>query len=514
MKSITVIFLLCSISVFSNAQLISTFELGSMTADAQLPLSNSASVAARERGTLWFGTARGLTRTTDDGASWTHYASAQTFDDKGISAIAVRGDTIWVAIGYSERRDGSTIQIGGGLHFSTNRGTTWTYVKQPMDTGTVDTLVYGINKIRALAVTVPEQNLTFDIAMTRNTVWIASFGGMFRKSTDQGKTWQRVILPPDGSRDRISPTDTLSFDLSPSSGRLGLQENLNHIAFSAYASDDSTIWVGTSGGINKSTDGGISWRKFTAQNQSRPISGNWVVAINEQRLKGKRIIWAATVNARDASERQGVSFSSDGGESWTTTLLGERAHNIEFRDSVVYVATNNGLFRSVDLGKAWIRTGSITDVTTRQRFASPTIYAAATKGDTLWISGSEGIAYTIDHPATPFGSTWKIFRTYEPVGSSSRTYAFPTPFSPDDEVVRIHYSTADKTVPVTIRIFDFAMIPTRTLIQNATRIGSIEHDEIWDGRDDFNRRVANGVYFYRIDIESTESIWGKIHVVQ
>ncbi len=293
-----------------------------------------------------------------------------------------------------------------------------------------------------------------------------------------------------------------------------MQENLNHIAFSVYASNDSTIWVGTSGGINKSTDGGISWRKFTAQNQTKPISGNWVVAINEQILPGKRILWAATVNTRDPNERQGVSFSIDGGETWSTTLLGERAHNIAFRDSIVYVATNSGLFRSVDIGKTWIRTGSITDEYSRQRFASPTIYAAATKGDTLWIGGSEGIAYTVDHPASPFGFQWKVHRTYEPVGSSARTYAFPTPFSPDDEVVRIHYSTGGKTVPVTIRIFDFAMFPVRTLIQNGVRSGNIEHDEIWEGRDDLNRRVANGVYFYRIDVENSESIWGKIHVVQ
>jgi len=513
-KQVSILILVHVISFTLNGQIINTFELGSPASDAGLPLSNSASVAVHDRGMLWFGTARGLSRTTNSGQTWTHFAGVPPFDYKGISAIATRGDTVWVAIGYSERRDGSTIQIGGGLHVSTDRGNAWSYVKQPMDSGTVDTLTYGINKIRALAVTVPEQNITFDIALTRNTVWITSFGGMFRKSTDHGRTWHRVILPPDGPIDRIAPTDTLNFDLSPSSGRLGLQENLNHIAFSVYASSDSTIWVGTSGGINKSTDGGISWRKFTAQNQLKPISGNWVVAINEQVLSGKRILWAATVNTRDANERQGVSFTSDGGETWSTTLLGERAHNIAFRDSIVYVATNNGLFRSADIGKTWIRSGSIVDLNTRQRFAYRTTYAVATKGDTLWMSGTEGIAYTVDHPSTPFGSLWKIFRTYEPVGSSGRTYAYPTPFSPDDEVVRIHYSTSGKTAPVTIRVFDFAMIPVRTIIENAVRSGDLEHDELWNGKDDFNRRVANGVYFYRVDIENKDSIWGKIHVVQ
>ena len=110
--------------------------------------------------------------------------------------------------------------------------------------------------------------------------------------------------------------------------------NLNHSVFSIYASDDTTIWVGTAGGINKSTDGGTSWRKFSHQNQAKPISGNFVVALKEQQLVNQRIIWAATVNAEDNNEIKGVSYSSDSGESWVTTLLGEFAHNIAFNDSI------------------------------------------------------------------------------------------------------------------------------------------------------------------------------------
>ena len=81
-------------------------------------------------------------------------------------------------------------------------------------------------------------------------------------------------------------------------------------------------------GINKSTDGGISWRKFSHQNQTHPISGDFVVAINEQHWDSLKIIWAATLNANDPDEVKGVSYSSDGGDTWSTTLLGEWAYNI------------------------------------------------------------------------------------------------------------------------------------------------------------------------------------------
>ncbi len=272
--------------------------------------------------------------------------------------------------------------------------------------------------------------------------------------------------------------------------------------------------MGTAGGINKSTDGGVSWRKFSHQNQTQPISGSFIVALNEQRWQGKRIMWAATVNAVDPSEVRGVSFSDDGGKTWKTTLLGEFAHNIAFKDSIVYVAADGGLYRSSDFGKNWIRSGTIYDATNLQRFSSTQINAVAVQGDIIWAGGIDGIAYTIDNAASPFGTLWKIFRTYEPVGITAKTYSYPSPFSPSNEVVRIHYGTMAQTRRVTIRIFDFGMNPVRTLIQNATRPRGIEQDEIWNGRDDNNRNVTNGVYFYRIELEGVEPMWGKIFVVQ
>jgi ligand-binding sensor domain-containing protein len=503
----------------ANSQITKRYQLNSGWTST-LPRTNSINDILVRKDSIWLGTEKGLSLTTNGGTSWTSFSNTGTFDNKGISAIAINENVLWVATGFSTKLNGESIQTGGGLHYSTDRGTTWFFIPQPVDIGTVDTLLYGNNKIRAMDVTVPQQNITFDIALTKKTVWTASWAGMLRKSSDLGKTWTRIILPPD-NLDSIRPTDSLNyiFDLSPSAGRLGLSANNNHLLFSVYASDDSTIWVGTAGGINKSVDGGISWRKFSHQNQVHPISGNFVVALKEQRWNNRRMMWAATVNANDPDEIKGISFTEDGGSTWKTALLGEWVHNIAVNDSgsIVYVATDNGLFRSSDVGESWTKSGSLFDSQNLQRFVSSECYGVGVKGDTVWFAGPEGTAYTIDSPSHKFGSVWHIFRTAEQVSAKNTTYAFPNPFTPSGEPVRLHYSVTTGNSAgqdVSIRIFDYAMLPVRTLIQKAPRLSGKEYDEIWNGRNDNNSIVANGVYFYRIEIGDQSPLWGKILVLR
>jgi len=55
----------------------------------------------------------------------------------------------------------------------------------------------------------------------------------------------------------------------------------------------------------------------------------------------------------------------------------------------------------------------------------------------------------------------------------------------------------------------------KTIIQNAPRNRTLEGaPEFWDGRDDGGNIVPNGVYIYRIDIDSNDPFFGKIIVMQ
>jgi len=59
------------------------------------------------------------------------------------------------------------------------------------------------------------------------------------------------------------------------------------------------------------------------------------------------------------------------------------------------------------------------------------------------------------------------------VGVQNQSYAYPNPFAPDDEPVRIHYSLKGQTAgtrEVSIYVLNFSMQPVRTLIQNAPRL--------------------------------------------
>jgi ligand-binding sensor domain-containing protein len=486
-----------------------------VTAGASLPISNSITDLVVKGDTIWLGTGKGLSRSVDRGATWKQYYQTTEFGEEDVSAIAVHKNEVWVATAHSVKRDDQYLPEGSGLHFSSDGGETWRSISQPRDAYNIDTLKYFDSKsiIRALGITTTINNITYDIAATDSAIWITSFAGMVRKSTDKGFNWKPVIIPPD-NLDKISPADSLVFDLSPSSGALGLRENLNHRAFSVFAENNSNIWIGTAGGINKSTDGGRSWIKYSHQNQLSPISGNFVVALCGQQSGLKKYIWAATVNANDPNEKRGISFSDDGGQSWKTALLGEFIHNIGAKDAVVYAVSDYGIFRTSDEGMTWARAGAIYDPFSRQTVRSAVFYSIGVVGDSVWFGGNDGIAITKDTPSSQFGLSWKVLRAYYPVGTLRKTYAYPNPFSPDDEAVRLHYSTPKSSARVTIHIFDFGMNLVRTVIENATRTGSGEHDEIWDGKDYNMNQIANGTYFYQVAIDNDEPMWGKILVIQ
>jgi len=531
LKKKLVIFVILSLSLVAQS-IPYSFNLGETKAvkqyktSSETPASNTIEqVLVDENGTIWLATSRGLSKSTDNGDIWTNYYNSDAFGQLPVSRVGYHNGVIWAGVWHGEEEAGELIPYGEGLRYSTDEGNTWNEVAQPLDDQNDNTVVYGINTLDALPVTVNRKNYVLDIGFTSDAIWIATFSAGLRKSTDMGQTWQRVVLPPD-YLDSISPNDTLDFDLSPTAGNLGFEENYNHRVFSIEVVNDSLMYVGTSGGLNKSTDGGISWRKFNHQNQDESISGNFVVGLGYDEYTNT--VWTASWKANDLAEFWGVSASSDGGDTWHTYLPDSRPQDIGFKyqysgqnivGSEVFVAKDEGVYRSSNGGSTWV--ANPTPIDSKTGLAMPvTEYRSVTsklfsdQSTDIWMGSLDGLVKINETQNAFWNGDWTIYVATQELASEIESYAFPNPFSPDEEKITILYSTGGKDAAVTIRIFDFGMNLVRTVIQNASRVGSLaEQKELWDGRDENGNIVPNGVYFYRVDLGSGEPIYGKIMVL-
>jgi hypothetical protein len=513
----TLTFFICSLSAFAQLSPESYYSENESKKvskiSSQTPLSNSITDIITIGDTVWLGTSRGVSLSIDGGNNWTNFYGQPDFGTDNISAIAYNNGVFWCATAKStEVTGGQTLPEGTGLKYTSNLGVSWISIPQPLDSETDTVEQYGSNQIRALPVTVAIQNLAYDIAFTPGTIWIATFAGGLRKSTDDGQTWQRVILPPD-NLDSISPSDTLDFCLSPVEGKFCGAGNLNHRVFSVIATNNNAIYVGTANGVNKSTDGGISWLKFNHRNQSQPISGNFITALGNSAVDNT--VWASSWKAEDQSEFYGVSSSSDGGQTWKTYLQDERAHNFGFKNTDVMVPTDDGVFRSTDKGSTWLLPNSIVDSKSNASIKTNVFYSAGSNNNTIWLGSDDGLVRLQETASKVWEGEWTIYFASKSLKSNIETYCYPNPFSPRQEELKIKFSTGGKDANVTIRIFDFGFNYVRTIIQNVTRNRDLEGaPEFWDGRDDSGNYVPNGVYFYRIEVGDSDPVFGKILVIQ
>jgi len=502
--------LLCRpISASSQAPYLESPLLGSAQGSTSpLPPSNSVSHIATRGQSVWVGTGKGLARSLSGGTSWESFRSIPQFASRGIFSVAVHGDTVWTSTGFTKDVDGQSVQTGTGYTYSIDNGSTWLPLPQTLDGRNDSLVVYGTNTIRFIPIVVTEQNVTFDAALSDSAVWIASWSSGLRKSTNLGQSWQRIVLPS-GTRSSIAPEDDLTGYL------IDPRLDNNFLLFSVFVQNDSTVWAGSAGGINKSTDGGVRWAKYNSLNQQSSILGNWVIAIKGQQLDSTYRLWCTNWKADlDPNEEFGISYTDDGGRIWRNFLDGVRAYDFAFKDSIAYVATDEGVYRTDNGGDSWIRSGTIIDSKTGQLLTTSSFFAVGVVGDTVYCGTGGGLVKTLDNASNPFGQTWEIQRAYQPVGNTSASYAYPSPFSPDDEYARIHYSTGGTSASVTVEVFDFGMNRVRTVIKDAQRSGAFEHDELWDGNDDQQRQVSNGVYFYRVVVNDGDPVWGKVMVLQ
>ena len=297
--------------------------------------------------------------------------------------------------------------------------------------------------------------------------------------------------------------------------------NHNHKAFSVLAYSD-TIWVGTANGINRGilgTKGCVDWNHYAYPMEN--LTGNFVVSLARQDWNGQRIIWAATLNADDPTETRGLSYTTNDGGTWITTLIDKRVYNVIAHDSLVFAVTNDGIWKSED-GKTWAKFKGINQATpisvfyydldeilTSDMFSVAFDSRSYYPSHALWIGSMDGLARSSNLD----GSNWKIYRAnFDPAD----VYAYPNPFSPDvhnvldgDGYVRFHTDVKESYV-INVSVYNFAMeLVYSSEYDRRENSGALK----WNGRDNRGNLVSNGSYFVRLEYDS-KSEWVSLIVIK
>jgi photosystem II stability/assembly factor-like uncharacterized protein len=219
------------------------------------------------------------------------------------------------------------------------------------------------------------------------------------------------------------------------------------IAIDPQGTTDQIIYIATNdGGIWKSTDGGATWNPKT---DGMPTLSMGAVAIDPT---NSSIVYAGTGNLFDGglvfTKGIGVYKSTDAGETWAivggSVLSGKSITHIVLPSSnVLLVATNAGLFRSVDGGVSFgnnapqfnnsapVLNGSISSLNLDT--ASPTTVYVGLRGSGLFVSTDAGATFPTNLLANPGGPT-----------GSFDFIAFSQSVSPDNKTM--FASIADPTV--------------------------------------------------------------------
>jgi len=473
------------------------------TPDGRLP-SNSIIDIVPHGSSVWFGTGQGLGQLHLADGSWSEIRQAQGIGQGGISALCVTDSVIWAATAFSRKINDTYYPAGGGVGYSYDEGTTWTWMPQPIDSA--DEELYS-------PTTTNVQNVTYDIALTDSAAWIVSWGGGLRRLRYGSDHWELFTV------------DGLPFNPV-------LSSNLAHRTFSTVW-DGHSLWVGSAAGVHRTDNNGENWATYSfGAGTPGTISGNFVVALGVQKVDTRKLIWAATWRAERVAEYYGVSVTDDDGIHWRVALSDStvlangryliddygplRTHNFGFKDSTVYVCTDGGLWVGSNFGQTWEfdtkPIDEIYDPSTGERLSIPDFFSAGSTGDTLWVGTDDGMAMND-------GTNWKIHRAYSPpaVDGEPASYAYPSPFSPKrGNVTRVQFPL---TAPasVSFEIFDFAMesvYKSSNIPLAGGGVGDMAGYAAvqWNGLSAESKLVANGVYFYRVKAGGN-TYWGKVMVV-
>lgn len=500
---------------------------------------NSVSTLEASGQTLWM--APGLNAFSErSGEIFVPENADSVFNARGRAfSLAIDEDRIFAGLGFTSTAGGENANAAMGYYQSTDNGQTWNFIPFFLDDRVSDEdncnsastgppcdieFEYGGQTYIRTRITVPELSPPFDVDFYENTLLSVNWASGLLRSTDNGTTWERIILPP-SFEDELVPDETYNwFSQTPDGetvNRYDPRFDNNLLGFGLLIDHNQRVWAGTAGGVNISENAldapadQVEWQRFSFD-PDRPdgLLSNWVQKIRHQ--PGTDRIWMTNWRVDPENRDQnGLVYTDDLGQNFQHFLEGIRVNDVGFFEGTIFAAADNGLYISDDDGNSWQKIEQIQSPNTFIK-EDARYFALASTDENIWVGTNDGIASTKDS-----GQSWRIVRAdvplrggnvYQPDAPDTETYAYPNPFSPAvHSQVRIKFET-DRVGPTTVRIFDFAMNPVQELIVDSiTQPGTYE--TVWNGEDQNGRIVSGGTYFYAVET-ANGFIHGKILLLE
>jgi photosystem II stability/assembly factor-like uncharacterized protein len=337
-------------------------------------------------------------RTDDAGGSWARFTSGLT-DPNAFSVLPLGNNVLLLG-------------TNGGVFRSTDNGSSWAASSNGLTATSVYSLASGPNGTGG------------------RYVYAGTSGGNVFRSNDDGMSWTGASTPTSGVTGIVLSV-TGSGTVLAGTGN-GIYRSTNFGAswtraatmygFS-FARNGSTLYAGTSSGVHRSSDDGATW---TAINSG--IQFTWVNAV------------AAVSNGSGVTlfaGAGGVLKSTDNGATWAPASNGITSIGVSALATVpngsggsdLYAGTNQGVFRSSDLGASWtdvsfpysiVRALEVTPTGTILAGTENDVFRS-TDGGATWVDRNAGTA-PLDFAKNLQGAQGtSVFAGTSPVGISKST---------------------------------------------------------------------------------------------
>jgi photosystem II stability/assembly factor-like uncharacterized protein len=286
-------------------------------------------------GTLYAGTEHGVFKTTDGGATWV--GASIGMRNTPVQALAINPLSAAIHI------VGTT-----GVHESRDFGLTWAARSTGLDAipGPGNILPYCLTPSGCVP---PLNDLALDVWQP-GTIYVSGGSRSVARTTDGGLHWSGAATGLDG---------------------------LTALSLGTSAARPGTLYTGTSEGLFKSTDAGVTWMPAGLGGPDHPVN---FVRVDPQ---SPDVVYAVRVTPSRYNFYD-LYKSTDGGTTWNLLtgwlMFGLESLAIAPSDpSVLYAALPTSLRRSLDGGATW-ETLSIPPVSLRAVAVDPwvptTVYAA------------------------------------------------------------------------------------------------------------------------------------------